>query len=262
MVRTYGLLAWTWTRASLQYPFALVLLSLGSMLSVSLDLAALAILFTRLPVLGGFTPGEAMFLYGTSQISFGLSDALFGMTDRLGQHIKAGSLDTMMVRPVSPLIQLATEDFSPRKLSRLLPASAVLAWSVTRVELSALDLLLTAVMVAVGTVIFSAVWVLAASVQFVLVDGHQAAKAVTWGGGFMTQYPMSLYGRDFVRGITFVMPLAFVNWQPSLYLLGHPDPLGLPAAFRFGSPLVALVLCAAATLAWRAGLRHYRSTGS
>jgi ABC-2 type transport system permease protein len=262
VVRIYGLLAWTWTRAALQYPFALLMLTMGSILSMSLDLAAIAIMFARIPALGGFTPGEVMFLYGTSQISFGLSDTFFGLTDRLGQHIKAGSLDTMMVRPVSPLVQLATEDFSPRKLGRLVPAFAVLAWSLTRLDLGALDLLLTLLMIITGTVIFSAIWVLAASVQFVMVDGHQAAKAVTWGGGFMTQYPMSLYGRDFVRGLTFGIPLAFVNWQPSLYILGHRDPLGLPAALRFASPAVAVLMCAAAALAWRTGLRHYRSTGS
>jgi ABC-2 type transport system permease protein len=262
VVRIYGLLAWTWTRAALQYPFALFMITMGSILSMALDLAAISIMFARIPALGGFTPAEVMFLYGTSQIAFGLSDALFGMTDRLGQHIKAGSLDTMMVRPVSPLIQLATEDFSPRKLGRLVPAWAVLAWALARLDLGALELLLTLLMIITGTVIFSAIWVLAASVQFVMIDGHQAAKAVTWGGGFMTQYPMSLYGRDFVRGLTFGIPLAFVNWQPSLFILGHPDPLGLPSAFRFASPVVAVLMCAAAALAWRTGLRHYRSTGS
>nr|WP_241255808.1 hypothetical protein [Candidatus Protofrankia californiensis] len=45
-------------------------------------------------------------------------------------------------------------------------------------------------------------------------------------------------------------------------MLDKPDPLGLPSLFRFASPLVAAVLLALAAAAWRAGLRHYRSTGS
>ncbi|MDT3445880.1 MULTISPECIES: hypothetical protein [unclassified Pseudofrankia] len=36
----------------------------------------------------------------------------------------------------------------------------------------------------------------------------------------------------------------------------------LPLAFRFASPLVALVTAALATLARRAGVHRYRSTGS
>jgi ABC-2 type transport system permease protein len=65
-----------------------------------------------------------------------------------------------------------------------------------------------------------------------------------------------------VRGVTFVVPLAFVNWMPVLHILGRPDPLGLPGwADYLGAP-VAVLCCASAGLAWRAGVRSYRSTGS
>ncbi|MDX6740463.1 ABC transporter permease [Actinocorallia sp. A-T 12471] len=259
---TWALLAWTWTRAAAQYPVTMVTMIGGAAVSTSLDLVAIVILFTHMPVLGGLSAAQAGFLYGACQLSFTFSDVAVGSADRLGRHIRAGSLDTMLIRPVGPLVQLATEDFSPRKLGRLLPATTVLVWSILRLDLTPLDVLLTAVMVVNGAVLFGALWVLAASVQFVLVNGHEATKAVTWGGVFMAQHPMSLYGRDFMRALTFTIPLAFVNWQPSLYILGHPDPLGLPSFVRFLGPVVTAVLCLAAVLAWRAGLRRYTSTGS
>ena len=58
------------------------------------------------------------------------------------------------------------------------------------------------------------------------------------------------------------MPLAFVNWYPCLYLLGRPDPFGLPAWLQFCSPVAAAVVLGGALLAWRNGVRHYTSTGS
>lgn len=33
--------------------------------------------------------------------------------------------------------------------------------------------------------------------------------------------------------MTFVLPLAFVNWVPGLYILGRPYPLDLPAWLAF-----------------------------
>jgi ABC-2 type transport system permease protein len=170
----------------------------------------------------------------------------------------------MLVRPVSPLIQVATEDFSPRRFGKLLPTLAVLILVIPRLEVSwnSSRVLLVPVMIAAGFAMFAALWVLTAAVQFVIIDGHQATKAITYGGGFLTQYPLGIFGRDFVRGLTFVIPLAFVNWEPSLYILGRPDPLGLPTPVRFASPVVAALLCGIAALAWRSGLRHYRSTGS
>jgi ABC-2 type transport system permease protein len=78
----------------------------------------------------------------------------------------------------------------------------------------------------------------------------------------MTQYPLTIFPTEVVKVLTFLVPVGFVNWYPSLFILGREDPLGLPDAFRFASPVAALVLCLLAAAAWRTGVRRYRSTGS
>ncbi|MCP9947164.1 ABC transporter permease [Actinomadura madurae] len=260
----YGLLAWTWIRAAAQYPVSMVLLALATAIVSVLDAAAILVLFSRAPRIAGFGVSEVLFLYGTSALAFACSDIALGTTERLGHHVREGTLDAMLVRPVSPLVQLATEGFTPRRLGKLVPAVLVLGFALPRLDVSWTPgrAAMIPVMVASGAAIFCGLWVLTGAVQFVLVDSHGASKSLTYGGAFLTQYPMTMFARDFVRGVTFVVPLAFVNWQPALYVLDRPDPLGLPGAVRFASPAVAAAVCAAAALAWRAGLRHYRSTGS
>ncbi|WP_242910096.1 ABC transporter permease [Actinomadura terrae] len=261
---TYVLLAWTWVRAAAQYPVSMVLLALATAVVSGLDVAAIGLLFSRAPRIAGFGASEVLFLYGTSAMSFAISDILLGTTERLGHHVREGTLDAMLVRPVSPLIQVATEEFSPRRVGKLLPAGTVLTFALASVDAPWTPgrVALVPLMVLCGTLIFSGLWVLGGAVQFVLIESHGATKSLTYGGGYLTQYPMTVFARDFVRGVTFVVPLAFVNWQPALYVLDRPDPLGLPEAARFASPAVAAAVCAAAAFAWRAGLRHYRSTGS
>jgi ABC-2 type transport system permease protein len=263
-VRVYLLLAGTWMRAAAQYPASMALLIATQAATTFLDLAAILIIFAHTPRLGGFSLPEVLFLYGTAGVSFCVADILFGTAERLGEHIRLGTLDTLLVRPVGPLVQIATEDFSPRRLGKLVPAVTVLvvalvrlpvAWTPARVAVIPL-------MIVCGAWIFCALWVLTATWQFAVVDGKQAGNSVTYGGAFLTQYPLSLFGRDALRGLTWLVPLAFVNWEPALYVLGRPDPLGLPVVFRFAAPLVAAVLSVLAALAWRTGLRHYRSTGS
>jgi ABC-2 type transport system permease protein len=263
-VRLYGLLAWTWCRAAAQYPASMVMLTLTQIMATTLDLAAIFLIFAHTSRLAGFSLAEVMFFYGTAGVSFSIADILLGTAERLGQHIRQGTLDALLVRPVSPLLQIATEDFSPRRLGKLVPASTILVMSLSRIGVTWTwsRVLLLPTMIVFGTVIFAAFWVMTAAVQFVLVDGREAMNSVTYGGGFLTQYPLIIYGRDFVRGLTWMVPLAFVNWQPSLYILDRPDPMGLPVLFRFASPPVALALCLVAALAWRTGLRRYRSTGS
>ncbi|WP_316043291.1 ABC transporter permease [Actinomadura sp. CNU-125] len=263
-VRMYGLLAWTWIRAAAQYPVSLVLLVLSTAVVTGLDAIAIVLLFAHADSIAGFGAEEVLFLYGTSALSFALSDCVLGTADRLGEHVRNGTMDAMLVRPVSPLVQVAAEEFTPRRAGKVVPPVLVLVFALPRLDVAWTPgrAAMIPLMVAAGAAIFAGLWVLVGAAQFVLVESHGATKSLTYGGAFLTQYPPTMFARDLVRGVTFVVPLAFVNWQPALYVLGVPDPLGLPVAARFASPAVAVAVCAAAALAWRAGLRHYRSTGS
>src|ERR687887_2667917 len=130
----YGLLAWTWVRAAAQYPVSMTLLALGTAVFTALDLAAIALMFVRAPRIAGYTAPEVMFLYGTSGLSFALAEIFLGTAERLGWHVRQGTLDAMLVRPVSPLIQIATEDFSPRRLGKLIPTATVLVVVLPRLD--------------------------------------------------------------------------------------------------------------------------------
>lgn len=117
-------------------------------------------------------------------------------------------------------------------------------------------------MVVSSGAIFFALFVGFACVQFWTQDATEFANAFTYGGTTLTQYPLTVYPAEVVRSLTFVLPVAFVNWYPCLYLLGRDDPFGLPGWLQFCSPVAAAALLALALLAWRTGVRRYTSTGS
>ena len=118
------------------------------------------------------------------------------------------------------------------------------------------------VVIASAAVLFLALFTMGAAVQFWTAESSEFANAFTYGGSTLAQYPMTIYPTEAVKALTFVLPITFVNWYPSLFILDKPDPLGLPGAVRFAAPVAALVLGLAAATCWRAGLRRYRSTGS
>ncbi|MEV7006769.1 ABC-2 family transporter protein [Streptosporangium sp. NPDC051022] len=262
VIRTYLLLAWTWTKASAQYPGQLAMLTLGSLVVTTLDVAAIWVIFEHTRSLAGFDRTEMMFLYGTSSLSFALSDMLFGNVDRLSQHIRAGTFDTMLIRPAGAFVQMAVDQFGVHRLGRILQATAVLAVALPRLDPPWSRAWMVPLMILCGVVIFASIFALGGALQFLLTDAPEVANAFTYGGTTLTQYPLSIYAGELVRGVTFVVPLAFVNWQPALFVLNRPDPLGLPYWLRFAGPAAALALAAVAALAWRTGIRRYRSTGS
>ncbi|MEV0588835.1 ABC-2 family transporter protein [Nonomuraea sp. NPDC050310] len=262
MVRSYVLLAWVWTRAAVAYPASFALMTVFGFLVAGLDLVAILIIFANTTSLAGFSREEVLFLYGTASLAFSVADTLFSNVDRISQKIKDGSFDVILLRPVSAWVQACTDRFFPARIGRILQAGGVLGYAVAHAGIVPERSWLVPVMVVGGIAIFGALWTLAGSVQFVLTDAPEVVNAFTYGSGTLVQYPLTVYGRDLVRAVTYVLPLAFVNWLPGLYVLGRADPAGLPSWTAFLSPVVAAALCLVAGLAWRQGIRHYRSTGS
>jgi len=137
-----------------------------------------------------------------------------------------------------------------------------LAIACTFVSWTPAKVLVTLSMVVSGSVIFFAVFIGFACIQFWTIDANEVANAFTYGGNTMTQYPLTVFPSEVVKGLTVLIPLAFVNWYPALYVLDKPDPFGYPDWLQFASPVVAAIMMAGALLVWRTGVRHYTSTGS
>ncbi|MFJ6782335.1 ABC transporter permease [Streptomyces yangpuensis] len=263
-LRGYGLIVAMWIRSTMTYRTSFVLSTVGNAAITLLDFVAISIMFSHVDVLGGFTLPEVALLYGSCSASLGLADLLLGNTDRIGARVRDGSLDTMLVRPVPLLAQVAADRFALRRLGRVVQGLGVLGWALWSLEVdwTAGKALLVPVMLLSGAAIFAAVMVAGAAFQFVAGDAAEVQNSFTYGGCTMLQYPPTVFATELLRGVTYIVPLAFVNWLPALYVLGRPDPLGLPGWVAFLSPLVALVVFVPASLAWRAGVRSYRSTGS
>ncbi|MEU2515374.1 ABC transporter permease [Streptomyces syringium] len=253
-----------WVRSTMAYRASFVIMVVGNFLTSGLDFVAILLMFSHIDALGGFSLPEIALLYGATSTSFGLVDLFLGNAERVGRRVRDGTLDTLLVRPVPVLAQIAADRFALRRLGRITQGLVVLVWGLTRADVAwtPVDVLLVPVMLISGAGIFAALFVTGAAFQFWANDASQAQNSFTYGGRTLLQYPPTVFSQDLVRGVTFVVPLAFVNWLPALRILGREDPLGLPGWVDFCGPAVALVMIALSGLAWRAGLRSYRSTGS
>ncbi|MGI5139727.1 MULTISPECIES: ABC transporter permease [unclassified Streptomyces] len=263
-LRAYFLISGMWIRSTMAYRASFAMTAFGNFAATAFDFVAIMLMFSRIDVLGGYRLPEVAFLYGLSATAFGLADLALGSMDRLGRRVRDGTLDTILVRPVPVLAQVAADRFGLRRIGRITQGVLVLGYAVTSLDVSWTPLKVAMVPLSLlsGAVIFCAVFVAGAAFQFVAQDASEVQNSFTYGGQTMLQYPPTVFAKDLVRGVTFVLPLAFVNWLPALYVLGRPYPLDLPVWVAFAPPLVAAGCCAAAGAAWRAGLRSYRSTGS
>lgn len=255
-------IAWLWVRAAWAYPASFLMLAVGNGLITGLDFVGLWIMFSHLDTLGGFSLTEVALLYGASSLGLGIADTLIGSVERIGTYVRTGRLDQMLTKPVPLLVQVCADQFTLRRLGRVTQATLVFAWAAAYVDWSPLRVLVAVSMVVSGAAVFFGLFVAFACIQFWTTDATEVANAFTYGGGTVMQYPLTIFPRELMVGLTFVIPVAFVNWYPALYVLGRDDPFGMPGWLQFASPLAAVVTCALALLVWRTGVRHYTSTGS
>jgi ABC-2 type transport system permease protein len=251
-------------RAQLQYRLSFALTVTGNLLLSSLDFAAILVLFGQVDALGEWSVGEVALLYGISCISFALTDLAVGQLDQLPRMIREGEFDQILVRPLGSLLQVVSADVALRHLGRLLQGLTVLLVALTQVDVdwSIGRAAMLVVAIVAGSAIFAGIWVSFSSIAFWLVDSQEVSNAFTYGGSFTAQYPVNIFCRWLRNLVVFVIPLAFVSYFPSLYVLGKEDELGLPQALQFASPAVALATGTAAWIVWRTAVRRYRSVGS
>lgn len=263
-LRAYRRLVGARVRSEWQYRTSFVLLLLTSMVVTAMDFAVIAVIFGQVDALAGWSVLEMAVLYGMGGTSFGLADVFIGQVDYSANHIRAGTFDQFLLRPIGPLLQLSAGEFNLRRVGRVVQPAAVLAIALARadVDWTAGRALLVPLAIVSGTAVFGAIWVITSSAAFWTVDTQEFASAFTYGGNHLIQYPVDVLGGWLRRFATFVLPLAFVAYFPAAHLLGRPDTYGGPSSLAWLSPVVAVAMVVVARTTWRAAIRHYRSTGS
>jgi ABC-2 type transport system permease protein len=264
MLRLYWRLVWARERSNMQYRVTFWLLTAGSAVFVFQDFMAIVFFFEHIPTFAGWSLAEVTFLYGFSAFAFRIAEFFATGFDALPSQIRQGQFDRVLVRPLGAFFQTLAAGLALRRLGSLpFPvALMVISSGLLGVGWTPEKLGFMAVAVVSGIAIYFAIFVAGAAYCFWTVQGTEVINTFTNGGQFVSSYPLDAYGDWLRRAITFVVPVAFVNYYPTLYVLDRPPPLGLPEWVRLASPLVALLVVAIAWRLWSVGVRRYTSTGS
>ena len=192
------------------------------------------------------------------------ADFALGSIEYLPQHVRAGTLDRLLLRPVGVLAQLLAEEFSMRRLGRIAQAAVVLVIALVTVDVSwTLAGAVVAIAGMVGAVLtFGGLFVLTSSVSFWSPNTQEFANAFTYGGATVGEFPTHLFPRWLRWFFIGVIPAGGVVYLPAMYALHAPNPLGVPVWAQVLAPLVCVPVLFVAAAVWRLGVRHYESTGS
>lgn len=253
-------------RSQMQYRMGFLLETISVGINSLISFLTLALVLQKFEGVAGWTLGEVAFLYAMVETAFGVMDMLFSGFDPdfFAAHIRIGTFDQILLRPINPTLQVFGSQFLLRRLGRIIQGLLVFAVALhlTDIHWTAAKVLYLPVVLVSMVAFFGGLFIAGSTITFWTIERIEAVNILTYGGAEMMSYPMTIYQEWIRRFFTFVVPAIFLNYFPALYFLDKPDPFNFPAWSHFLAPAAGFVVLFAALLFWEYGIQHYQSTGT
>ena len=246
-------------RGQLTHKVSFFLTLLGQFLASFSAFAGISFLLTRFRSVGGFSLEEILITFSVTLISFSLAECFFRGFDVFSTLLADGSFDRMLLRPRGLILQILGSRMELTRFGRLLQAMLILVYALSRTQLAwtPAKVLVFLLMIISGVILYACLFTIQAALTFFTTEGLEVMNILTDGSREFGAYPYVIYGENLLRLLTFVVPLALVQYYPLLWVLGRSDNAVLAL-----TPLFAFLFIIPTALIWRAGVRRYASIGS
>jgi ABC-2 type transport system permease protein len=245
--------------AELEYQANFVL----ELLAVSANLAGsvftLSLFYGHGHGLGGWSWDAALVVLGLYTLLDGLTTTLLQPNlSTIVTHVRTGTLDFVLLKPIDSQFWLSARTFSPWGLPGLAAGALLVVVAAMRAGArpDGLHLIAAALLLVASALILYSLWfVLAAtSIWFVKVwNATEVLRSALVAG----RYPVSAYPAGLRLFFTVVLPVAFLTTVPAEAILGRASLLAVCSSL-----LVAAVALLFSRWFWGFALRFYTSASS
>ena len=243
----------------MQYKASFLFLTLGNFLMQFSTFLGVYFMFYLFHDVDGFTYPQVLLCFAVVIMAFSFAEMFASGFERLSRMLANGEFDRALTRPRNIIFQILVSRMSFFRIGATAQATVVFFWAVPNSGVSwAWDKILTlSLMIICGSLIFSVLFLIQASFAFFTTEGLEFMNILTYGGRDHGRYPYSIYGKEVLRFLTFVIPLALFQYYPLLFLLDIEQNI-----LYMLMPLFGLLFIIPGYLFFSLGLRRYKSTGS
>lgn len=232
----------------------------GFVVTQSLGIILLNIIFDKIPQLNGWNFNEILFIYAFAQIPRGL-DHLF--TDNLWifsrRIIARSEFDKYLLKPINPLFHVISEKFQTDAFGELLIGIVLILYANTKlsININIFTIGIFVVLIICGTIIYTSIKLFFASLAF-WIRNSQNILSTFYSVSDFCKYPISIYPKIITGIVTFIVPFAFTAYFPAAYFVEKEH-----IWISLGGTVGAAILCfSLAYFVWCKGINAYESAGN
>ncbi|MEW9702799.1 ABC transporter permease [Paenibacillus sp. SI8] len=261
MLKLYMLLIKASLRSRMQYKFNFLFsTAMGAMVHIS-EFLMVALVLMRFGNIKGWNLYEVCYLYGVMMMSRAIYRSFASDVHHLEKYLVTGDLDPLLTRPIPVLLALMTQNnrilFAEMAQGVLLLAISMKAMMASG-QIGWLAIPFTLLIIGTGTVILFAIGLATAAAGFWLTRIESLQNMTEDAAQTAARYPLSLYPKWLQGALLVLIPVGFVNYIPTLYLLRDQGSLWM----LLGTMAVSAAVLLLAMRLWKLGLSRYQSTGS
>ena len=212
-------------------------------------------------MLDGFGINEIVFLYSLDLLSYSIAQFIFQRFWWIDESISDGTFDEYLIRPVSPFLLFIGKNAHFGYLGHITVSMVVLMVSITQMGIS-INFVLLLIMIAGAVMIQSAITIIPACLAFVFIKADQLSSMFRIEVRQYIMYPITIYPGFVKVALTVIVPMAFINYYPAVYLLGKEANILFYDYIPVMVVFVGLLSVGISAAFWKFGLKSYKSSGS
>jgi len=247
----------------LEYPMRYLVRCIGKVLSFGGGFALVLIMLTRFRVIGTWSMHEVLLLYSVNLLCYSLGATFAMPVNDLSMRVHNGTIDSILTKPVNPLYLYMCQQVSAGYTTNYVISLIIMGVSLHNLDIALSFFTVSFLIVGIigGALIHAAALIASGVPAFWLVKSSALSRIFYWEASRFIDYPISIYAGGVQVILTFLLPLAFINYYPLQLFLGRGDTPFSPA-LMYLSPVVGIVCFIGAYRFWKYGLDAYQSTGS
>lgn len=232
---------------------------LGMILTNVSNYIVFYIIFLNFPSIKGWSYYEMIFLYGFSLIALTPVQCFFENNWNLREYVYSGEFIKYCFRPINLYFYYISEIFDLKGLGQLFFGIVILIHSWRKLALPVTFFIIVKVIFSLffSSLFMCALMNVAAALNFWIIN---SAVLMTLPYKFRdyAKYPVSIFNTAFRIIFTFIIPISFIAYYPSLGII-RTSEAGL---LSYGYPFFGILYFYLSYKLWMKGARSYSGTGS
>lgn len=245
-------------KGKMSYRADFIISTLGMILTNISGFISFFILFQNFETINGWNYYEMLFLYGFSLIALTPNQCLFDNNWNLRRAVYSGDFIKYCFRPINIFFYFISEVFDVKGLGQLIMGGITLvyAWNKLDLPFSFGTAILLVIALITASLFMIAIMNFAAATCFYIINAT-SVMIMMFKFTDYAKYPASIYKGVFQIIFTFIIPIAFVSYYPSLLFL-RPGLSILTCL----APVFGIFFFWLSYRVWMIGASRYSGTGN